>query len=301
MLAAAAADMDDPSQHVEAELVAVPPPPRPEPPDAGFHRRPLAAPAVALSSSRGREIFREALNAGTLNTFFRLSECFQTQAEPAYCGLGTLVNALNALAVDPGVLWKGVWRWYSEEHLDCCVDLDDIRKRGLTFDEWVCLAKCQGLSVIGGRAEDSSLENFRAAVTSCCTVTDAILCVAYTRKKLGQPGDGHFSPIVRVLTPPACRYPTHRHAAPICMSIGAPNPAETIPANLPCLAGRLPRGRRPGPHHGCGTLQAPAALGAAAHAVGSDAAGGQRDGAFPRLRDALPPIKDGVHRRRLWA
>ena len=33
------------------------------------------------------------------------------QDEPAFCGLGTLVTALNALAVDPGRIWKGVRRF----------------------------------------------------------------------------------------------------------------------------------------------------------------------------------------------
>ncbi|KAL3892690.1 MAG: hypothetical protein SGPRY_014882, partial [Prymnesium sp.] len=47
-------------------------------------------------------------------------------AEPAYCGLGTLVNVLNALEVDPGIKSIGSWRWYSEEMLDCCVDLEEV-------------------------------------------------------------------------------------------------------------------------------------------------------------------------------
>eukprot|EP00964_Phaeocystis_antarctica_P026928 scaffold15154_cov75-Phaeocystis_antarctica.AAC.2 len=73
-------------------------------------------------------------------------QVFETQSEPAFCGLGTLVTALNALEVDPGELWKGPWRWYDAKMLwfglgydarmlDCCVDLDEIAERGLTFDE----------------------------------------------------------------------------------------------------------------------------------------------------------------------
>mmetsp|Transcript_1572 Transcript_1572/g.4435 ORF Transcript_1572/g.4435 Transcript_1572/m.4435 type:complete len:487 (-) Transcript_1572:249-1709(-) len=169
--------------------------PQPQPPPAGFHRRPLPAPSIALSSRRGRELFREALDTGGLDAFFRLSECFQTQAEPSFCGLGTLVNALNALEVDPGVLWKGVWRWYSEEQLDCCVDLVEVEKRGMTFDEWICLARCQGLDVRAARADTTTIEAFRDDVAACCASTEAILCVSYTRKVLKQTGDGHFSPI----------------------------------------------------------------------------------------------------------
>ncbi|RYG57047.1 hypothetical protein EON66_01370 [archaeon] len=35
--------------------------------------------------------------------------------EPAYCGLTTLVMTLNALNIDPRRLWKGPWRWYTED------------------------------------------------------------------------------------------------------------------------------------------------------------------------------------------
>jgi glutathione gamma-glutamylcysteinyltransferase len=39
--------------------------------------------------------------------FYRLISYFQTQSEPAYCGLASLSMALNALAIDPGRKWKG--------------------------------------------------------------------------------------------------------------------------------------------------------------------------------------------------
>ena len=117
-------------------------PNKPTPPVAGWHRRPLPPPAIALSSAEGRALAKAALSLGSMETFFALAEVFETQSEPAFCGLGTLVTALNALDVDPGELWKGPWRWYDAKMLDCCVDLDEIAERGLTFDEWVCLAKC---------------------------------------------------------------------------------------------------------------------------------------------------------------
>jgi len=47
-------------------------------------------------------------------------EQFNTQDEPAFCGLASLSMVLNALAIDPRRPWKGVWRWFSEDLLDCC-------------------------------------------------------------------------------------------------------------------------------------------------------------------------------------
>jgi len=51
-------------------------------------------------------VFQEALLEGNMECFFPLIEQFTTQAEPAFCGLGTLAMVLNALEVDPGRVWK---------------------------------------------------------------------------------------------------------------------------------------------------------------------------------------------------
>jgi hypothetical protein len=83
-----------------------------------LYRRPLPQGAIAFSSPEGREVFAEALASGGLDGYFLLAEQFHTQADPAFCGLGSLVVALNALAIDPGRLWKGPWRWFSEDLLD---------------------------------------------------------------------------------------------------------------------------------------------------------------------------------------
>ena len=42
-----------------------------------------------------------------MECYFPLAEQFRTQDEPAFCGLSTLTMVLNALAVDPGRVWKG--------------------------------------------------------------------------------------------------------------------------------------------------------------------------------------------------
>lgn len=51
----------------------------------------------------------EATQGGTMEGFFKLISYFQTQSEPAYCGLATLAMVLNALSIDPGRKWKGTF------------------------------------------------------------------------------------------------------------------------------------------------------------------------------------------------
>ncbi len=182
-----------------------------------IYRRPLPADATEFSSVAGRRLFAEALEAGGLDGYFRLAEQFHTQAEPEFCGLGSLVVALNALAIDPGRLWRGPWRWFSEELLDCCVSLDQVRRRGLDLDELACLARCNGAAVELFRAETSDLAAWRSSLVAAAR-GDGVVIASYDRSGLDQTGSGHFSPVggyhaakdlVLVLDVARFKYPPH--------------------------------------------------------------------------------------------
>lgn len=165
-----------------------------------FYRKPLPnPPCIPFSSEQGRKIFQEALAAGSLNCFFPLSEQFLTQDDPAFCGLSTMAMVLNALSIDPGRQWKGVWRWFSETQLQCCVDNETVRRLGVTFDQFVCLGRCNGAVVDAHRASDATLEQFRGTVAAICsqqpTEKPSFLVSSYSRATFGQTGDGHWSPI----------------------------------------------------------------------------------------------------------
>jgi glutathione gamma-glutamylcysteinyltransferase len=161
-----------------------------------FHRRPLPPALIALSSDEGRRLFAEALAAGTMEGYFAIAEHFQTQAEPAYCGLTSLTIVLNSLGIDPGRRWKGPWRWFDETMLDCCVALDEVRARGITLDELACLARCNGARAEVERGEDHPLAGFRAHVARMAGTADGPrLLASYARGVLDQTGEGHFSPV----------------------------------------------------------------------------------------------------------
>jgi glutathione gamma-glutamylcysteinyltransferase len=159
-----------------------------------LYRRPLPSDAIAFSSPDGRQVFAEALAAGGLDGYFPLAEQFHTQSDPAFCGLGSLVVALNALGIDPGRLWKGPWRWFAEELLDCCVPLSQVRERGLDVEELACLARCNGAAVELHRADATNLDAFRTALR-LAACGGAVLVASYDRSVMGQTGSGHFSPL----------------------------------------------------------------------------------------------------------
>ena len=163
-----------------------------------FYQRPLPDSCVAFASERGQQIFARALAEGYMRRFFALVAQFQTQDEPAFCGLGSLAMALNTLSIDPGRVWKGVWRWYHEEMLDCCKDLEEVKTEGITLDEFQCLARCNGCHATVTRAADrrpASIEQFRQTVAETCAGEQSVLVCSYSRKTLGQTGSGHFSPV----------------------------------------------------------------------------------------------------------
>lgn len=163
---------------------------------ATFHRRVLPQECIAFSSAEGRKLFTEAITTNYMHIYFPLAEQFTTQAEPAFCGLATLAMCLNALHIDPGRIWKGAWRWFSEELLDCCTPLETAKEQGISFAQFVCLARCNGALADDVRADSAlSLERFREIVKQACATSDEIVVLNYTRKALEQTGDGHFSPI----------------------------------------------------------------------------------------------------------
>lgn len=146
--------------------------------------------------------------------FFKLISHFQTQSEPAYCGLATLAMVLNALAIDPCRKWKGIkysfsshkleiqflccvllieinsitgpWRWFDETMLDCCEPLENVRVKGISFGKVICLAHCAGANVEAYRTDQTSIDEFRECVVACSTSDDCHMISTYSRKSFKQ-------------------------------------------------------------------------------------------------------------------
>ena len=183
-------------------------------PKPTYHKRPLPPQLVALSSREGKILFREAMSQGGMESFFALSEQFITQSDPAFCSLSSLAMVLNALNYDPKRVWKGSWRWVSEEMLQCeasqiksgqscCHNLDTIRQNGMDFSGFESLALCHEVNIDSVRvtpeygSQPSNFNSFRKVLIDVSTSdkADHFIVANFSRKALGQTGDGHFSPI----------------------------------------------------------------------------------------------------------
>ncbi|XP_076906470.1 glutathione gamma-glutamylcysteinyltransferase 1-like [Bidens hawaiensis] len=187
--------------------------------NATIYRRVLPCPpAIDFVSSEGKELFMEATQGGTMESFFKLISYFQTQSEPAYCGLASLAMVLNALSIDPGRKWKGPWRWIDESMLDCCEPLEKVKAEGISFGKVVCLAHCAGAKVEAFRTNQTSIDEFRKHVLACSTSDTCHVITSYNRATFKQSRTGHFSPIggyhagrdmVLILDVARFKYPPH--------------------------------------------------------------------------------------------
>jgi glutathione gamma-glutamylcysteinyltransferase len=172
-----------------------------------FHKRPLPKELIAFSSPVGKAMFREALNEGGMESYFALSEQFVTQSEPAYCAFSSLAMVLNALNFDPRKVWKGAWRWVSEDMLTCespevCTvhQKELVIAKGMNFKEFELLGQCHGVCIKSYPAIDSDIlgiEAFRKVVSeiSSSDKAERFIVVNFSRKSLSQTGGGHFSPV----------------------------------------------------------------------------------------------------------
>ncbi|KAJ2996880.1 hypothetical protein HDV02_006055 [Globomyces sp. JEL0801] len=160
-----------------------------------FYRRELPTHLSSFTSEKGKSLFRNALAQGNAEIFFSLSGNFTMQSEPAFCGLGSLAMVLNALSVDPGKRWKGVWRWFADDMLECCAPLESIKQQGLTFQQLTSTARCNGLNTVAKRSDQISYHEFLHDLKTVTTSTDTHMVVSFSRKALNQTGDGHFSPV----------------------------------------------------------------------------------------------------------
>jgi hypothetical protein len=164
-------------------------------PQKTYYRKELPESLISFTSKKGKELFMEALSNGEANIYFPLANNFSMQSEPAFCGLCSLSIVLNALSMDPGLTWKGIWRWYSEEMLECCEPLEIIRKNGITFSQLAATARCNGLQVVVKHADHTTFDEFIEDLKKVTRSDDIHMIVSFARSGLNQSGDGHFAPI----------------------------------------------------------------------------------------------------------
>ncbi|KAI8062465.1 Phytochelatin synthase-domain-containing protein [Gongronella butleri] len=151
---------------------------------------------IDYASPEGKSLFSNAMKQGHAESFFTLMGNFSAQSVPHLSGLSALSMALNALEIDPKSTWKGVWRWFSSDLLKPCSPNDQLAQRGVSFEEFACLAQTY-CNVQATRAQGDGYALFLRSLERVTANPSAQMIVHYSRHALGQhaPQDAHFSPI----------------------------------------------------------------------------------------------------------
>lgn len=84
-----------------------------------------------------------------------------------------MAMALNALLVDPGRVWQGVWRWYDESMLDNCESHEVMKLKGITLAKLACVGRCNRADVTLHYGTERSLDAFRRDVIAACSHAEA--------------------------------------------------------------------------------------------------------------------------------
>jgi len=161
---------------------------------------PLPGKIVDFRSVDGQRILAESRfwSAG----YGRLSAVFETQKTQSYCGVASMVMALNALgAPAPVTPPYGPYAVFTQDNiLDARTDAirprDTILMRGMTLDQLGGIASLYPVDVAVHHAGDETVESFRTAAVKRLASGDAVIIVNFLRTALDdEHGGGHFSPL----------------------------------------------------------------------------------------------------------
>jgi len=159
---------------------------------------PLPGKLVDLKSAQGQQLF---LESDARAAYFPLSINFVTQENQSYCGVASIVMALNALQVlAPTSKEFEPYRTFTQrnvlnEQTDAVVPRDTIEKRGMTLDQIGALLSLFSVKAEVHHAADTSLQQFRVIARQYLGKPDHVVIVNYLRRTIGQERGGHISPL----------------------------------------------------------------------------------------------------------
>ncbi|ACD19676.1 putative phytochelatin synthase [Paraburkholderia phytofirmans PsJN] len=161
---------------------------------------PLAVPPnlVALTQPAGEK----RLTSATSNqSYWPLSQYFETQRNQAYCSVATSVMALNALGIRrPQSTLYPDFPFFSQEDFFHGIDPQvanaaKVSQEGMTLDQLSSALKAFPVEVRKYHAADLSLGQFRDLVRATTSHSDRFVLLNFRRVEIGETGGGHWSPL----------------------------------------------------------------------------------------------------------
>ena len=153
---------------------------------------------VDFRSAKGEALL---LETPALDGYVSVSAAFETQKNQAYCGVASIVIALNAMEVaapttpeyEPYTIFTqdNVLNQKSEVILPRAV----LARQGMTLDQLGQILALYPVKVEVHHAAPGGLDEFRTLAAGFVKDRHRIVLVNYLRKALGQERGGHISPL----------------------------------------------------------------------------------------------------------
>lgn len=134
-------------------------------------------------------------------SYWPLSQYFETQRNEAYCSVATSVMALNALGIRrPASTLYPDFPYFSQEDFFRGVDPQvanaaHVSKEGMTLDQLSTALNAFPVEVRAFHASDLTLSQFRDLIRDTTSHSDRFALLNFRRVEIGEAGGGHWSPL----------------------------------------------------------------------------------------------------------
>ncbi|WP_280155135.1 phytochelatin synthase family protein [Piscinibacter sp. XHJ-5] len=150
---------------------------------------PLPAHLVDATSMEGERLLA---GASAKTDHGQLLPYFVVQSRRAFCGVATASMVVNAALHPQPPLRQSSFFGTDISGLQTNVA---VTLRGMTLEQLAQLLALRGLQVQTVHATKSSVEDFRRVAAATLSEPQQLLVVNYDRRRLGQEGVGHISPV----------------------------------------------------------------------------------------------------------
>jgi hypothetical protein len=157
-----------------------------------------AANLVYLDTPMGAERLMAAQNR---QQFFLVAPYLDTQQNLAFCGPASMAAVLNSLGIPrPYAATLHPYRYFTQDNLftpatQRIKSYALVSAQGMTLAEFTEFLNALGVRAVSHYADGLEIEALRTLVRSALENPARRLVVNYSRKPLGQVGDGHLSPV----------------------------------------------------------------------------------------------------------
>ena len=153
---------------------------------------------VDLRSPQGEAMLLETPG---LDGYFPVSAAFETQKNQAYCGVASMVIALNAMGVPaPTTPEYQPYTVFTQDNVltqtsEAILPRAVLARQGMTLDQLGGLLGLYPVKVEVHHAAGGGLDEFRRLAGDAVKDRHRVVLVNYLRKAIGQERGGHISPL----------------------------------------------------------------------------------------------------------